>query len=192
VVTPHYDLTIIGGYTDDRGTSIAITNTLLDLVISSQAVFKLVVAVMGDVNTEYREGVAWPRVYGGGVHLTTGEVFCARFSYHGPDPDIRSLLTQGVPTLHNIYDSECDEMVLQYHRYNILRNPERWLQQTDQFILSHLSTSPLVEPPDFCDNIRKTFLRMISDPRPLETLFPGGRSRRYNREPTTGLWKLIQ
>ena len=84
-----YDLSIIGGYTDERGTSITITNTLLDLVISSQKVFKLVVAVMGDVNTEYRAGLAWPRVYGGGVHLRTGEVFCAKFSYHGPDPDIR-------------------------------------------------------------------------------------------------------
>ena len=91
VATTHYDLTIIGGYSDERGTSITITNTLLDQVISSQKVFKLVVAVMGDLNTEYRAGLAWPRVYGGGVHLRTGEVFCARFSYHGPDPDIRFL-----------------------------------------------------------------------------------------------------
>ena len=91
VATPRYDLTIIGGYSDERGTSITITNTLLDQVISSQKVFKLVVAVMGDLNTEYRAGVAWPRVYGGGVLLSSGEVFCARFSYHGPDPDIRLL-----------------------------------------------------------------------------------------------------
>ena len=87
--TPHFDLTIIGGYTDERGTSLAITNTLLDLVISSQTVFSLVVAVMGDLNTEYRGGLAWPRVYGGGVQLETGEVFSASFSDHGPDPDIR-------------------------------------------------------------------------------------------------------
>ena len=89
VNTPRYDLTIIGGYTDERGISNSITNTLLDLVISSQTVFKLVVAVIGDVNTEYRAGLAWPRVYGGGVHLKTGEVFSAKFSDHGPDQDIR-------------------------------------------------------------------------------------------------------
>jgi len=190
--SPHYDLAIIGGYSDERGTSISITNTLLDLVISSQTVFRLKVAIMGEINTEYRDGIAWPRVYGGGVLLSTGEIFTATFSDHGPHPDIRSLLSHGVETLHNIYDSERDEIVLQYHRYNILRNPEGWLAQTDQFLLSHLSTSPAVEPPDFCDNLRKTFLRMISDPRPLETLFPGGRSRRYCREPTSGLWKLKQ
>ena len=72
--------------------------------------------------------------------------------HHGHSP--RSLLTQGVETLHNIYDSESDEIVLRYHPYSILRKPELWLQQTDQFILSHLSTSPAVEPPDFCDNMR--------------------------------------
>ena len=87
--SPHYDLAIIGGYSDERGTSISITNPLLDLVISSQTVFSLVVAVMGDLNTEYRGGLAWPRVYGGGVQLGTGEVFSATFRYHGPDPDIR-------------------------------------------------------------------------------------------------------
>ena len=97
VHTPSYDLSIIGGYKDERGTSNTITSTLLDLVISSQTVFKLVVAVMGDINTEYRAGLAWPRVYGGGVHLRTGDVFCARFSDHGPDQDIRL----GTPLLHS-------------------------------------------------------------------------------------------
>ena len=109
---------------------------------------------MGELNTEYRAGIAWPRVYGGGVLLSTGEIFTATFSDHGPDPDIRSLLSHGVETLHNIYDSESDEIVLQYYRYSILRNPEGWLAQSDQFLLSHLSTSPAVEPPDFCDNMR--------------------------------------
>ena len=63
-------------------------------------------------------------------------------------------MSQGVETLHNIYDSQSDEMVVQYHRYNVPRNPEGWLAQTDEFLLAHLSTSPAVEPPDFCDKIR--------------------------------------
>ena len=85
----HYDLHIIGGYQDERGTSLSITNTLLDLLITSQSVFRLVAAVIGELNTEHRAGLAWPRVYGGGVDLRTGEVFSATFRYHGPDPDIR-------------------------------------------------------------------------------------------------------
>ena len=71
---------------------------------------------------------------------------------------LRSLVSHGVETLHNIYDSQRDEMVVQYHSYHILRRPEAWLAQTDEFILSHLSTSPEVEPPDFCDNMRSHLL----------------------------------
>ena len=87
--SPHYELSIIGGYQDERGISLSITSSLLDLLTSSQTVYRLVVAVLGQLNTEHRAGLAWPKVYGGAVDLRTGEVFPATFRYHGPDPDIR-------------------------------------------------------------------------------------------------------
>ena len=89
--TPQYDVTIIGGYLDERETSERITASVLEVLTSSQAVFRLVAAVTGEVNTEWRRGVAWPRLYGAGVSVSTGQVFPARFCYHGPDPDIRSV-----------------------------------------------------------------------------------------------------
>jgi len=190
--TVQYDVTIIGGYLDERDTSVQMTASLFEEMSSSTAVFRLVAAAIGEVNTSLREGVAWPRLYGGAVSVSTGQVFSATFSQHGPDPDIRSLLTQGVETLHNIYEPGSGEIVLQYHHYHILRNPQFLLSKSDTFILRNLSTSPLVEPADFCDKIRETFRRMISDPRPRETLFPSGQSRRYRREGLTGRWTLIQ
>ena len=51
--------------------------------------FRLVLACTGPVNTVIKAGVAWPRVYGAGVSLDTGQVFSAQFAYHGPDTDIR-------------------------------------------------------------------------------------------------------
>ena len=84
-------MTIIGGYLDERETSLRITATVLEVLSSSQAVFRLVAAVTGEVNTERKDGVAWPRLYGAGVSVSTGQVFPATFSYHGPDPDIRSV-----------------------------------------------------------------------------------------------------
>ena len=154
VHTPRYEVTLIGGFKDDRGTSLEITNTLLTVMSSSTTIYNLLVAVIGEVNTEVRLGVSWPKVYGGGVVISSGQVFCGTFQYHGPQPDIRSLLTQGVETLHNIFHPESGDIVLHYQPYRILRNPQFWIDQSDEFILRHLSTSPLVEPPDFCENMR--------------------------------------
>ena len=154
VETPRYEVSIIGGYRDERSISQEITDTLLKVMASSSSEFRLVLAVTGEINTEERGGVAWPLVYGGGVVISSGRVFCGTFASHGPDPDIRSLLTQGVDTLHNIYDADSGDILLQFHPFHILRNPQLWLSQSDDFLLSRLSTSPLVEPPDFCDKMR--------------------------------------
>merc|ERR1719369_2297462 len=109
-----------------------------------------------------REGVAWPRVYGGGVEVETGEVFTAKFSYHGPDPDIRALrLHSKNKSLVNIYDSYSGKILLKPFSYQSWTDAHLWLQRTDEFILRYCSTSPKVEPPSFCDNMRANF-RVVS------------------------------
>ena len=100
---------MFGGFEDERRTSEDITETLLSMMQVSfrkmlwttfsvnfhptlqalNARFRLVVACTGPVNTVTKAGVAWPRVYGAGVSLDTGQVFTAQFAYHGPDTDIR-------------------------------------------------------------------------------------------------------
>ena len=105
---------MFGGFEDERRTSEDITETLLSVMqvsavkisctcttfpfsvyflsVTLQALnarFRLVVACTGPVNTVTKAGVAWPRVYGAGVSLDTGQVFTAQFAYHGPDTDIR-------------------------------------------------------------------------------------------------------
>ena len=52
------------------------------------------------------------------------------------------------------------------------------------------STSPEVEPPGFCVQLRAVLARMLANPRPLDTLFPGARPRTYTRHPATGEWRL--
>ena len=39
-------------------------------------------------------------------------------------------------------------------------------------------------------NLRAGFRRMVTDPRPMESLFPGGRPRLYTRHQLTGQWAL--
>jgi len=189
--TLEYSVSILGGYEDENSTSEEITDMLLTVMQGLKARFTLHLACTGPVNTITKDGVPWPRIYGGGVDINTGEVFIAKFSYHGPDTDIRSLrLHSRGATLYNIFDPFAGKIIIKPFAYSVMPDAHLWLKKADSFILKYCSTSPLVEPPDFCEQIRAGFRRMISDPKPLETLFPGGRSRVYSRNEITGQWIL--
>ena len=150
-----YQVSILGGYEDEQNTSEDITDTLLNVMQALKATFRLQIAIIGKINTFTKEGLAWPRVYGGGVVLSSGEIFCGKFSYHGPDTDIRALrLSSGAHSLHNIYDSLSGKIIIKPFNYSVLPDAHLWLRRADSFILRYCSTSPLVEPPDFCENIR--------------------------------------
>jgi len=54
-------------------------------------------------------------------------------------------------------------------------------------MLQYLSTSPEQEPPDFVSSVRAALLCMQTHPKPLETLFPDGKSK-YYRLDNDGQW----
>ena len=150
-----YEVSILGGYEDENNTSEDITDTLLSVMQALKATFRLQIAIIGKINTFTKDGVSWPRVYGGGVVLSTGQIFCGKFSYHGPDTDIRALRrSSGGRNLTNIYDSLSGQIIIQPFTYSVLPDAHLWLKRADSFLLRYCSTSPLVEPPDFCENIR--------------------------------------
>jgi len=184
-----FEVSLMGGYNDEKESSILISEFLLDSMINSQVVYQLKIACIGKINTMVRDGVHWPLTYGAAVDISTGHVTCATFEYHGPDPDIRSLWCE--EGLHNIYDSASGQIVIFPFQYSTWRYPDRWLEQPDEIILKYCSTSPLVEPPTFCDSMRAMFRRMLSDPDPMKTLFMNGKSRRYQKDPSSGDWTLI-
>jgi len=190
--TMEYEVSILGGYSDENSTSEEITEMLLTVMQGLKAIFRLKLACLGQINTEIKEGVAWPRIYGGGVIVETGEVFAATFPYHGPDTDIRGLRLHARQRLGlaNIYDYMSGKIVIQPFAYQPLREAHLWVKKTDEFLLRYCSTSPLVEPPSFCANLRAGFRRMISDPQPMKSLFPGDRPRIYSRNEITGEWTL--
>jgi len=186
-----YDVSLLGGYSDEEDISQDITEMLLVVMQGLKARFTLRLACIGEVNTTVKEGVPWPKVYGGGVEVDTGEVFVAQFSYHGPDPDIRQLrLHSGGSPLANIYDAYSGKIIVRPFSYRPMAEAGLWLQKTDQFILKYCSTSPQVEPPSFCAAMRATFRRMVSDPQPMKTVFAGNKAREYSRDETTGEWAL--
>jgi protein N-terminal asparagine amidohydrolase len=48
-----------------------------------------------------------------------------------------------------VYDCQLGLLRIGPFNYDPLRGVDLWLEQTDDFILQHLSTSPEVEPPHF-------------------------------------------
>lgn len=54
----------------------------------------------------------------------------------------------------DIYDSTVGMIRIGPFNYDPLRGVDLWLEQSDDFLLKHLSTSPKVEPPHFVMRVR--------------------------------------
>ena len=99
-VSYHYDgrleLSLIGGYTDGKGLSHALTVSALQALHKrggAGAELDLVRCCVGELCTINRNGIPWPMVYGVGVDVKTGHIFPATFTDKGPDIDIRNART---------------------------------------------------------------------------------------------------
>lgn len=55
----------------------------------------------------------------------------------------------------DIYDPSLGLLRIGPFNYDPLRGVDLWLEQNDQFILTHLSTAPDVEPPNFVSKVFK-------------------------------------
>ncbi len=140
----------------------------------------LVTCCLGDLCTAHRNGIPWPVVYGAGVNVRTGEIFPAAFADKGPDLDIRCARTltgggggdnNGGAGLLEVYDCSREELRIGPFSYEPMRAVDIWLQQSDDFLLQALSTSPEVAPPHFVPHLRSTLKRIKDDPYPAVTLF---------------------
>lgn len=72
--------------------------------------------------------------------------------------------------------------------YRPLRGVDLWLEQNDEFILQHLSTSPDVEPPHFVMKVRATLKYIQENPFPAITVFRENQPHCFRRDEHTGLW----
>ncbi|KAJ8943687.1 hypothetical protein NQ318_015176 [Aromia moschata] len=119
-----------------------------NLMTTNPVEIDLTLACVGQLNSTIRGGIPWPVVYGVGVNIKTGEIFPATFPEKGPEECLRRArhLT-GVPQVLDIYDCGLGLLRIGPFNYKPLRGVDLWLEQSDEFILQHLSTSPDVEPP---------------------------------------------
>jgi len=190
-----FDLYLVGGFSDERNISRNISDSIFNYIIKAKSTrFHLKLFCAGSMNTSFTEPdtVARPRHYGAAIRVDNGTVFPAVFHDHGPDTDIRSARMHSFTARGalKLLDPETGKIVIPPFNYRPIRNCKYWLEMEDRELLNSMSTSPKVEPARFCEDLRALFRRMISDPRPMETIFQHGK-REYIRDPDTGDWELV-
>ncbi len=91
-----------------------------------------------------------------------------------------------------VYDCSREELRIGPFSYEPMRAVDIWLQQTDDFLLQSLSSSPDVAPPHFVPHLRSTLKRIKDDPYPSVTLFHNNLPRYYRKDDVTGQWMRYQ
>jgi len=118
-----------------------------------------------NVTTASSRNVACPCVYGVAVHK--GEIHPASFSdvTKGPLQDLRGAYSlYGSGNMLNIYNTESKQIEIGPFKMQQVNYVTYLLQQTDEWILRNMSTSPEVEPDNFVHHIRASLQFIVGNP----------------------------
>lgn len=184
-----YELFLVGGYADSRHYSEDLFYSIMYSFHKQPIEVHLLVTCVGEKNTTIRNGLNYPIAYGVAVNIKTREIFAATFPDKGPEKALRVArqLTGGQQVL-DIYDCTSGVLRIGPFNYEPLRGVDLWLEQSDEFILQHLSTTPDVEPNHFVPEIRAALKYIHDHPFPAVTVFRDNQPRCYRRDEHTGLW----
>jgi protein N-terminal asparagine amidohydrolase len=107
----------------------------------------------------------------------------------------------------DIYDCSLGLLRIGPFNYEPLRGVDLWLEQSDDFILQHLSTSPDVEPPHFVmqvsveaastrvtifSQVRATLKYIQDNQFPAVTVFRDNRPHYFRRDEHSGIWTPVR
>uniref|UniRef100_U5ESL8 Putative asparagine amidohydrolase n=1 Tax=Corethrella appendiculata TaxID=1370023 RepID=U5ESL8_9DIPT len=187
------ELQLIGGFRDTQGYAEDLFYNIMQSFHKHPLEIDLTQACVGELNTILRSDINWPIIYGVGVNIKTGEIFPATFPDKGPDLQLRQArnFTGGQQVL-DIYDSQLGMLRIGPFNYDPLRGVDLWLEQSDEFILQHLSTSPEVEPPHFAMQVRATLKYIQDNQFPAVTVFRDNRPHYFRRDENTGCWHPVR
>jgi len=186
------EIHIIGGFQDSRGCSEELSLSLLHAFHKQPVEIDLLTCCVCEMNSTNRGGIHWPAIYGIGVNVKTGEIFPANFPDKGPEIPLRAARHfSGTQQVLDVYDCNLGLMRIGPFNYEPLRGVDLWLQQGDEFILQHLSTSPEVEPPHFVMQVRATLKHIQEHPFPAVTIFPDNRPHFYRKD-ESGAWIQVR
>nr|XP_049706547.1 protein N-terminal asparagine amidohydrolase isoform X1 [Helicoverpa armigera]XP_049706548.1 protein N-terminal asparagine amidohydrolase isoform X1 [Helicoverpa armigera] len=186
------ELQLVGGFTDPHRYSDELFANIMLSFHRLTVEIDLTLACCCELNTALGGGAAAPLVTGVGVDIRAGDLFPATFPDKGPELPLRGArtITSGPHSgqVLDIYDNTVGMLRIGPFNYEPLRGVDLWLEQSDDFILQHLSTTPAVEPPHFVHNIRVTLKFIQQHPFPAVTVFPDNRAHYYRRDEQSGCW----
>lgn len=173
-------LDLVGAYGREEDSVRVVTAALEALASQPIPCRPRVVCILG-VNQKRpdREGdIPRPKCTGAALDLSTGELLPARWPPHkaGPARALRATrYWSPLERLVNVWNAAED--VLQVDPIPYLPVPARELRAllslTDEEMLPRVSTSPKVEPPHFCDEMRASLRFLLEHPDARETFRNG-------------------
>ncbi|CAG7835034.1 unnamed protein product [Allacma fusca] len=182
---------IVGSFSDTRGYSEELIHAVLNYAHKHPMELELSTACVGELNTIIRGDIPWPILFGVGVNVQTGEIFPATFPDKGPDIPLRNArLFTGTHCLMEIYNSTIGVLRIGPFHYEPLRCANIMLQESDEFIINHLSSSPEVEPPHVVNEIKNALRHIQEHPFPEVTIFRENKPR-YYRKDENGHWNFV-
>jgi hypothetical protein len=156
----------------------AVSSTLASLMACKHLV-DVKVACMLEHNTLTNEDTETPRTTAMLFDCATGTAHHGVFESRGPEMPLRSARMNceegGLPNeTSRVYDSDTDCYVITPFKYQALpkATAQYVLALDDESLLQMTSTSPRVEPPGFCEDMRRFLRWVIANPR-WKTVFAG-------------------
>ncbi|XP_053606304.1 protein N-terminal asparagine amidohydrolase [Plodia interpunctella] len=190
------ELQLVGGFTDPHRYSDELFASIMLSFHRLSVEIDLTLACCCELNTALEGGAASPLTAGAALDVRSGELFPAAFPDKGPELALRGarMITGGPHSAQvlDIYDNAVGMLRIGPFNYDPLRGVDLWLEQSDDFILQHLSTTPNVEPPHFVHNIRLTLKFIQQHPFPAVTVFPDNRPHYYRRDDHAGCWLPVR
>lgn len=152
--------------------------------------------VIGSHNTWYGDANSskkYPRpcLYGVALNVQTGSIFPASFPDKNPDADLRHVrlsfrqfenydeYNAFKDVLYQDFNDETGEFRIEPFQFSSSPNLTFIAKAPDKLLLENMSTSPKVEPKDFCSSIRNAVKFILDHPDPFQSVFINQQPRCY-------------
>lgn len=167
-----FNLYIIGGFNDPKKYSIKTTLSLMEIFMQSTEKFNLKLCLVTKLNNLVKNNINFPIAYGLGYNIKKSQVYmCNDFKEKGPDQGVRGARHFSESENLCIYDPIKYRLVIGPFNYESMEHADHYIRLPKNTLLKYFSTSPEQEPPEFVDNLKRTFQTMINYPDPLTSYF---------------------
>jgi len=181
------------GFLDEKGLSKEISSSILEALQKHSTHFEIQLACTGKLNNEIiLETINSPLVRGISIELSSGIVFPCDFEEDGLTPEqcVRNIRFTSSPALANIYNSERDLLIIEPFNYRPISPYEiKFFQNMpDHELLQRVSTTPLVESPNFVVNFKKSLVFWQKYPKSAD--YFRGKTLEYSYDRCSKEWKI--